>query len=492
VSLRDCKNYISFFYESVKVSGVFVCIGIFLCGLLRADVFPIPLEVYGPYNPSESLLQILLSRLKVAPFNFFATLIFLLAIIHTFFAPYFANLAHQFHRDVSKDKVLATLFHFFGEVEVIFGLWIIPLLMAIFAFHGWHAIVAYFNTISYVEPMFIVVIMAIASSEPVLLFAKACMQKVAALGQNTPCAWWFSIIIIGPLLGSFITEPAAITISALLLAEQFYLLKPSIAFRYATLGLLFVNVSVGGTLTHFAAPPVLMIAEKWHWDTVYMFIHFGMRALIGIVLASAFYGFIFRKEFKTLKWRSLKIIEEKSEVYMPKWVTVTHLLFLFWTIFNIHTPALFIIGFLFFLGFMKITAVYQAPISLKSPILVGFFLMGLVTHGGLQQWWIEPLLGRMNETLLFLGATVLTAFNDNAAITYLSSLVPAISSNIALQHAVVFGAVTGGGLTVIANAPNPAGQSILQGYFPNKISPLKLFFSALAPTIILGLCFNYL
>jgi hypothetical protein len=310
------------------------------------------------------------------------------------------------------------------------------------------------------------------------------------LGKNTPCARWFSIVIIGPLLGSFITEPAAIPISALLLAQQFYPLQPSIAFRYATLGLLFVNVSVGGTLTHFAAPPVLMVAGKWHWDTIHMFTHFGIRALIGIILASALYGFIFRKEFKILGER--ETAERPMEAHTPKWIVVSHLLFLFWTIFNIHTPALFIIGFLFFLGFTKITAMYQTPISLKPPILVGFFLAGLVTHGGLQQWWIEPLLGRMNETLLFWGATVLTAFNDNAAITYLASLVPSISSNVALQHAVVFGAVTGGGLTVIANAPNPAGQSILQDYFPDKISPLKLFFSALTPTIVLALCFNCL
>jgi hypothetical protein len=299
-------------------------------------------------------------------------------------------------------------------------------------------------------------------------------------------------MIIGPLLGSFITEPAAITISALLLAQQFYSLQPSIVFRYGTLGLLFVNVSVGGTLTHFAAPPVLMVAEKWHWNTVHMFTHFGMRALVGIVLASSIYGFIFREEFRILGERAAENRGEKPEIYMPKWITTGHLLFLLWTVFNIHTPALFILGFLFFLGFVKITAMYQSPISLRSPILVGFFLAGLVTHGGLQQWWIEPLLGRMNETLLFLGATVLTAFNDNAAITYLSSLVPAIASNTALQHAVVSGAVTGGGLTVIANAPNPAGQSILQEYFPEKISPLKLFLSALMPTIIVALCFNYL
>jgi hypothetical protein len=464
--------------------------GALLSGLMEAHGFPLPLETYGTFHPSESLLRILLARIKIAPFNFFGTLIFLLAIIHTFFAPYFSNLAHRFHRDTPRDKMLAALFHSLGEVEIVFGFWIIPLAIAIFIFYGWHAVTAYFNTVSYGEPLFIVAIMAIASSKPILFFAKICMQKVAALGNHTPCAWWFSIIIIGPLLGSFITEPAAITISALLLAKQFYRLQPSIAFRYGTLGLLFVNVSVGGTLTHFAAPPILMVAGKWHWDTVYMFTHFGMRALIGIILASIIYGFIFRKEFKTLRER--EVTEEKTEIPTPKWIVAIHLFFLFWTIFNIHTPALFILGFLFFLGFTNITAIYQTPISLKSPILVGFFLAGLVTHGGLQQWWIEPLLGRMNETALFLGSTILTAFNDNAAITYLASLVPEISSNVALRHAVVFGAVTGGGLTAIANAPNPAGQSILREYFPGKISPRKLFLGALAPTMIMALCFNVL
>ncbi|MDR0740565.1 MAG: putative Na+/H+ antiporter [Puniceicoccales bacterium] len=472
--------------------GVFIFMNILFPKLLGADIFPIPLEAYATPSAADGLGQILLSRIKIAPFNFFATLIFLLAIVHTFFAPYFSNLAHRFHRDTPLDKMLATLFHFLGEVEVIFGLWIIPLVFTIFTFYSWHAVTVYFHSVNYIEPLFIVVIMAIASSQPILFFAKTCMQKVAMLGNHTLCARWFSIMIVGPLLGSFITEPAAITISALLLAQQFYSLQPSIAFRYATLGLLFVNISVGGTLTHFAAPPVLMVAGKWHWDTVYMFTHFGMRAFVGIILASALYGFIFRKEFKSLEERSWEAIERPVEVHIPKWVIGSHLLFLFWTIFNIHTPALFIIGFLFFFGFTKITAMYQTSISLRSPILVGFFLAGLVTHGGLQQWWIEPLLGRMNETLLFLGATFLTAFNDNAAITYLASLVPTISSNVALQHAVIFGAVTGGGLTVIANAPNPAGQSILQDYFPGKISPLKLFLSALTPTIILALCFNYL
>jgi hypothetical protein len=460
--------------------------------LSAAEKFPILLETYGAPDGSENLWQILSARVKIAPFNGVATLIFLCAITHTFLAPYFLGLAQRFHRDTPRDKMLAALLHFFGEVEVVFGLWIVPLMGAIFYFYNWRAVVNYFRGVNYVEPLFVVVIMAIAASQPVLHFARACMQKIASVGGNTPCAWWFAIVTIGPLLGSFITEPAAMTISALLLAQQFYALQPSVAFRYATLGLLFVNVSIGGTLTHFAAPPILMVAGKWNWDTGYMFCHFGWRAVLGIIFSATLYGFAFRREFSILKQKFNPSAADQRTTSIPRWIVAVHLFFLAWTILNIHTPALFIFGFLFFLGFVKISQIYQAPIDLKSPILVGFFLAGLVTHGGLQGWWIEPLLGRMNASLLFLGATALTAFNDNAAITYLASLVPAIASDAALQHAVVFGAVTGGGLTVIANAPNPAGQAVLGAYFPEKISPAKLFLSATLPTVILALCFNYL
>jgi Na+/H+ antiporter NhaD/arsenite permease-like protein len=113
-----------------------------------------------------------------------------------------------------------------------------------------------------------------------------------------------------------------------------------------------------------------------------------------------------------------------------------------------------------------------------------------VIHGGLQQWWIEPVLGSLSTLPLMLGATVLTAFNDNAAITYLASLVPGFTPE--MKYAVVAGAVTGGGLTVIANAPNPAGQSILQRFFEGGVSPLGLFLGALVPTVILGFAFMLL
>jgi hypothetical protein len=146
-------------------------------------------------------------------------------------------------------------------------------------------------------------------------------------------------------------------------------------------------------------------------------------------------------------------------------------------VFNAHDPALFLGGFLFFLGFARATAPYHSRIELKTPLLVGFFFAGLVIHGGLQVWWIAPLLSRLPESPLFLGATALTAVNDNALITYLATVVPNLGDELKL--AVVQGAVVGGGLTLIANAPNPAGQALLGRFVDGAILPIGLLAGAL-------------
>jgi len=291
------------------------------------------------------------------------------------------------------------------------------------------------------------------------------------------------------LLGSFITEPAAMTISASLLARQFYERKPSARFAYATLGLLFVNISVGGVLTHFAAPPVLMVAAAWRWDTPFMLTQFGWKALVGILVANGVYFAAFRHEFAALAPTPEGAGAPEGQGSgrpIPAWVTAGHLLFMAWAVANAHHPVFLIGGFLFFLAFFEVTEHHQIRLDLRPPILVGFFLAGLVIHGGLQQWWIAPVLSRWSELPLMLGATALTAINDNAAITYLATLVPGMTEP--MKYAVVAGAIAGGGLTVIANAPNPAGQSILGRYFADGISPAGLFLGALVPTVVVGLC----
>ena len=478
-----------------------------------------------------SIVEILSHRISANPFNLVVSLIFLIAILHTFMANKLTAKAHQIHEEhdermkaagASGEEIKhdvpfkAELFHFLGEVEVVFGMWVIAVLFVTIGFFDWATFKNYmvYDRV-FIEPMFVVVIMAIASTRPVVKFSEQLLGLAAGLGGHSKAAWWFSILLIAPLLGSFITEPAAMTIAALLLANQFYKYKPSSGFAYATIGLLFVNISVGGTLTHFAAPPVLMVAAPWNWDMSFMASNFGWKAALGILISNVIYFIIFRSQFakmgkqdeveastnfhtpevQTLKPGQISHEEfearwSEREVPIPWWVTLVHIFFLAWTVYTAHYPALFIPGLLFFLGFLSLTATHQNKMELKGPIMVGFFLGGLIIHGGLQAWWIAPVLGSLAELPLMLTATVLTAVNDNAAITYLATLVPNMAE--ASKYAVVAGAVTGGGLTVIANAPNPAGQSILGRFFENGVNPLKLLIAALIPTIIMGICFMVL
>ena len=472
--------------------------------------FPLPLSAY-PSELSGGLLAVLRSRIEIDPFNAIATAIFLLAVVHTFVAARFIDASRRLQQRLNAKaaaegrpvlpSVAAELLHFLGEVEVVFALWAVPLVVAIVLSRGWTTAQHYLNdTVNYTEPMFVVVIMALASTRPIVELAEGAVKRIAAIGGGTPAAWWVTILTIGPLLGSFITEPGAMTICALLLARQFYDLQPTSRLKYATLGLLFVNVSIGGTLTHFAAPPILMVARQWEWDTLFVLSHFGWRAAVAIATSTLIYYFAFRREFHALAFRPAvpHVMPASPEaasyaqgtLAIPWWVSSAYVLFIVWTVFNAHYPGLFVAGFLFFLGFDRATAAYSTLSDFKTPLLVGFFLAGLVIHGGLQAWWIAPVLSSLTETPLFLGATFLTAFNDNALITYLATLVPNLHEG--LKYAVVEGAVTGGGLTVIANAPNPAGQALLGRFFNDAVHPLHLFAGAALPTLVAAVAFRFL
>ncbi len=480
--------------------------------------FPVPLSVYASEEQEMSLWRKLVHRVQVDQFNLAATLIFLLAIIHTFMAPVFQGLAHKLekrHKQKLREEnfrilhpeqrvpvsFASTLCHFLGEVEVVFGLWILPFFFVCQHYYSMEDFLRYIDRdTSFTEPLFVAVVMVIASSRPIYRLAENTLKLGASLGNGSPAAWWISVLSIAPLLGSFITEPAAMTLSAILLGKKFYQLRPSVGLCYATIALLFVNVSVGGTLTHFAAPPIVMVAGKWNWDMTHMFTHFGWKAMTGIALANIIYFLVFTKEFKRLAEvqrqnatvdGSVPTSWEDRQDVIPVWVYVVSILFLAWTVTFAHHPAIFLGGFMFFLGFTMATPQYQNAFSIKVPLLVAFFLAGLLILGGVQGWWMQPVLQALAE----LGAeatmgvaSVLTAFNDNASVTFLSSTVPNLPE--AIKYAVVAGAVTGGGLTVIANAPNPAGQAILGKYFKSGISAGRLFIWALLPTVIMFLMFT--
>ena len=472
-----------------------------------ADVpdFPPSIDSYGDSHLT-SVWDILVHRAKAAPFNVLATALFLAAIIHTGMTHKFRQVAHHLEEEhhakrhaaesagvghtVPLSSGKAKLFHYLGEVEVVFGLWVLPLIVAMKAGIGHAATVAYFHEkVHFIEPIFVVVVMAIASTRPILRLAESTLQNLARLGGSTPAAWWLSILLVGPILGSFITEPAAMTICAMLLSKKFYAHNPSPKLAYGTLGLLFVSVSTGGTLTHFAAPPVLMVAGPWDWDTPHMLATFGWKAIVGILLSTMAYFLLFRGELRAMSGASADA-DAPAELPIPSWVTITHVALLGLAVTFAHYPVFLVFGLLFFIAFIEVTEEYQKDFSMRSPLLVGFFLAGLVIHGGLQQWWIEPILGNLGAGALYLSAIGLTAFNDNAAITYLCTLVPSFTEE--MKYIAVAGAVVGGGLTVIANAPNPAGQSILGKHFKAGISVGGLFLGALIPTVAQGLIFFFL
>lgn len=440
-----------------------------------------------------SLWGNLSQMLQDDPFRGVTFLIFMGAIFHTFLAGKFSAKSKQMVATLGHETFASRIYHCLGEVEAIFGIWLIPLVVCFIGFKGWGRTVEYFSTRHYQEPIFVFAIMTIAATKPILCFAENCISKVVrCLGKERPSTWWLCILILAPLLGSLITEPAAMTIAAMLLADKVFAHKPGNVFSYATIGLLFVNISVGGVLTNFAAPPVLMVVAKWNWSTAYVFSHFGIKAIIGILLSSLTYFILFSKQLGQLnKVAQNSVVVAKHKNEMPLWVIAIHILFLAWVVLNSHHTVFVVWGFLAFLCVAQILKEYQSHIALKESLLVGCFLAGLVTHGGLQEWWIEAVLSRLSDMTLFLGSVVLTAFNDNASLTYLASLVPEFMGNFRLQSAVVGGAIVGGGLTVIANAPNPAGQALLSKYFPNGIvKPLPLFCGALFPTILLMIIFR--
>lgn len=437
-----------------------------------------------------SLKSIFQANIEQNPIFLYSFIIFVLAIIHTLLAHQITQFAHKLADKKAKNSpngqhqhsFIVEILYFLGEVEVVFAIWVIPLLLVISSFQNWEVALNYLNNVRFNEPLFVVVIMIIASTKPVLKFAEKILSLIANLFGHSPAAWWLIILTFCPILGSFITEPGAMTLGALLLKRQFYDYKPSRKFAYATLGLLFVNISIGGVLTNFAAPPVLMVASTWGWTNSHMFFHFGIKSIVAILISNSVYFSFFFKELKEL---SKKQKTAPLEEIIPFWITFVHIAYLIGVVFFAHYSIVLIGITLLFIAFQRVTAPHQDQLSLRGPILVGTFLAGLVIHGGLQGWWIEPIMTRLTPAPLLFASTVLTSFNDNALITYLSSLMPTLSDS--LKFAVMSGAVAGGGLTVIANAPNPAGQFLLREHFQDGVAPLNLFLAALFPTTVIVL-----
>ena len=406
-----------------------------------------------------------------------ATCLFALAIIHTFSVPFFARLAHR-------GGPHAGAWHLLSEVEAVFGVWAFVLLAAMVLLSGSAATIAYMDSRNFTEPLFVFVIMVIAASRPVLVLVDGLVATLARALPGTPAvSAYFLTLGLVPLLGSLITEPAAMTLAAVMLRDASFRNVPLLRFKYATIGVLFVNISIGGVLTAYAAPPVLMVASTFGWDSGFMLANYGWRAACAVLVNASLLTWLYRGAL-----RDAPLPPPPAARPVPHVVTAVHISFLAGVVLTAHHPAIFLGLFLLFLGYTEAYKAHQDRLMIKEGLMVGFFLAGLIVLGGLQKWWLQDLLGSLSPMALYWGATVLTAVTDNAALTYLGSLVE--GSSEAWRYMLVAGAVTGGGLTVIANAPNPAGFAILRGRFPDSvIAPLPMLLGALPPTAVAAVFF---
>jgi len=406
------------------------------------------------------------------------------AVAHTFAARELDRLGRRFPRH-------AGLFHLLGEVEVVFGFWAMVLVLAMASILDVDRALDYAESRNYTEPLFVFVVMVVAASRPVLLTITRVVDALArAMPLPTPIARaWLGLAAV-PLLGSLITEPAAMTIAALMLAPKIF--RPDIreAPKYLALGVLFVNISIGGTLTAYAAPPVLMVAQTWQWDSTFMLAHFGWKSAIAVVVNASVATFLLRKHLMAASAMPGDVPGD-VRTRVPGLVMLVHLGLLAGIVVFSHHPAVFLAIFMMFLGYTQAYERYQSPLILKEALLVGFFLAGLVVLGGLQRWWLQPLVSSLAPLALFFGALGLTAVTDNAALTYLGSLIAGISSES--KYMLVAGAMAGGGLTVIANAPNPAGLALLKrGFADESIGAGELLLGALGPTAVAAAAFLFL
>lgn len=322
--------------------------------------------------------------------------------------------------------------------------------------------------------------MVVAASRPVLVFVQGALALLARKlpGRTEVTEIWLGLAFV-PLLGSLITEPAAMTLAALTLAPKVFRAGMPEWKKYAALGVLFVNISIGGTLTSYAAPPVLMVASVWDWDTAFMAREFGWKAVLAVLVNASAVTVLLASSAGAPPADAAA----GQPPPVPLLISLIHLAFLAGVVASAHHPVIFLALFLFFLGFTQAYARHQDALVLKEGLLVGFFLAGLVVLGGMQQWWLQPLVSGLAPLALFFSALGLTALTDNAALTYLGSLIPDLSEES--RYMLVAGAVAGGGLTVIANAPNPAGVALLRrGFNDESIGAGGLLAGALAPTAV--------
>jgi hypothetical protein len=427
--------------------------------------------------------------------------IFGCAFLHLLIAPWFSKLATQFTRR-------AWLFYYLGEAELVFGIWSVLFLILVLMIDGYTNTVHYIQSRSFNEPLFVFVMMLISASRPILQLLQQGLSQISRLlPLPYPLTFYWSVLTLVPIAGSWITESAAMILASIILSQQFFQHKLSGRFKYGTLAVLLVNVSIGGTLTAFAAPAILMVAKDWHWDNTFMAYTFGWKAAVAIMLNSCLATFFFRHELLVLPMNTGAYTHQTTQNIPPHYdiqafiqlvlksiLTFSHLILMFVVVYYSHQPILLLglLGLFLLLAYTYPT--HQDKLILREAALVACFLSGLIILGEPQKIGLQSVFNTLSSTssdTIFLSAIFLTAFIDNTALTYLASLTHDLPEHF--KYALLAGALSGGGLTVIANAPNIAAIAVLKPYFDaQEIRAKPLLLAALLPTLIAAAAFRFL
>ncbi|KRH78642.1 hypothetical protein FERRO_16340 [Ferrovum sp. JA12] len=404
--------------------------------------------------------------------NWLYLTVLVLTLLHSLLASYFLLLEKFFPRQ-------KRLLHALTEIEIIFPLWAVILCCIIFFKEGTSSLIDYIESLHFTEALFIIAIMTVAGTQPILIVIENFLIGAVKKLPFKPAITIFCITLtVLPLLGSFITEPAAMTVAVLLLKQTIFSKIHSEKLKYAILAILLVNISIGGALTPFAAPPILMVAEAWQWNLSFMFSHFALNILFIVCLNTLVGLGLFFKEIDQIKY-SFSLTARAVNPF----IVLTHILFIVVIMVFSHSPLIFLGLLVLFIAFTQFFSIHQTPLLLKESALVGLFLASLIVIESKQSGWLSPIISSMKYYQVYVGSALITAVTDNAALTYLGTLLPNPPENFKL--ALVKGAIAGGGLTLIANAPNPIAGKFLKPYFVHhRILAKELFKSALVPTLI--------
>lgn len=436
-----------------------------------------------------SITSELLLDVSTTPFDLFSALFFFLAIVHALSTRYLAELADKLERKKSTKIDLGVfprsfrieLVRFLSETEVVFGLWVIPQLIAMTYFYNWNHVLEFLDGLHFVEPLYVATVLIVILSRPIEEIIEQTFGALSRIDKGSCRIWWWLALTLGPLLGSVLKETSAMLISCAILADRFFTAKPSTRFKYVTFALLLVNVSLGGALTNFGSSSILMVRDTWGWTSSFVFNSFGIPVLLSIFTLNFIVYLFFRKELQKLE---LPISEYESGTPCQLWVKLAYVAILAWIIFHGNYPVVFIGTLVLFVGLHQAIFGKKEELKLRPGIMIGFFLAGLIIHGTLQEWWVSPLFRHCSEQGLFPLSVVLSAFNQNALVTYMALHVQAF--NDLDKYYIVAGSLLGGGLTLFGNSPNFAAFSILRPFFPRGISLFKVFAIALCFVLIVS------